>query len=73
MVNEFVCIWFESKQRWVVLIDNGKVIDETFGAIGYAVNSTLTEIGVGESDFDCTEDIGTFYRYERTTEEQNND
>lgn len=67
-MNEFVCVWLETSQRWVVLFPNGEIIDQEFPAIGYAVNAALEKIGMSEADFDCTEDTGRFYRYERDLE-----
>jgi hypothetical protein len=65
MIDEFVCIWFETNQRWVVLFPNGETINEKFDAIGYAVNSALARINASEADFECVEDTGEFYRYVR--------
>ncbi|AHJ10707.1 hypothetical protein P106B_24 [Rhizobium phage vB_RglS_P106B] len=64
-MNEFCCIWFEQTQRWIVLFPSGEIIDVEFPAIGYAVNAALERIGASESDFDCEEDTGMFYRYVR--------
>ena len=64
-IEEFACIWFEQSQRWIVLLSNGTVIDNNFGAIGYAANAAYLNLQLGEADFECTEDAGTFYRFEK--------
>ena len=64
-MDEFVCVWFEASQRWIVIFPNGEIIDREFPAIGYAVNAALEKIGAAEADFVCEEDTGNFYRYMR--------
>lgn len=62
---EFCVIWFESSQRWIVMFPNGNIIDGGFGAIGHALAKAYDYLELGESDFECTEDTGTFYRFEK--------
>ena len=64
-MNEFVCVWFEASQRWIVMFPDGEIIDREFGAIGYATNAALDRIGVAEAEFDSVEDTGMFYRFVR--------
>lgn len=64
-MDEFVCVWFETLQCWVVLFPNGETINQDFPAIGYAVNAALEKCNAGEADFDCVEDTGQFYRFMR--------
>jgi len=66
MMREFVAVWFEFGQEWIVMFPDGSVMRGDYAAIGYAVNAALTSLDAGESDFDCTEDTGTFYSYERS-------
>lgn len=67
MINEFVCIWFETSQCWVVIYGNTIRLARTFPSIGAAVNAALEWINAGEADFICIQDTGSFYRYERDT------
>ena len=64
-MDQFCCIWFESRQQWFVLFEDGSLLDG-FPSIGHAANAAYSHLRLGESDFDVTEDTGTFYRYERT-------
>lgn len=65
---EFIVVWFESTQEWIALLDNHKILSDSYGAVGYAVNAALTELGAAEADFDCDENYGNFMRYIRTEE-----
>jgi hypothetical protein len=67
-IEEFVAIWFESTQEWVVMFPDGTSIRNGFGAVGYAVNAALEYLSRGEVEFDVTEDTGTFYRYQKCAE-----
>lgn len=61
-MKEFVCVWFEKAQQWIVLAEDGTAL-QGYPAIGYAVNAALKEFGGAEADWDCVEDTGEFYRY----------
>lgn len=61
---EFVAAWIEEAQCWRVIVGDGYVLPASFPAIGYAANAAYDFLGLGESDFDVTEDTGTFYRYQ---------
>lgn len=67
-VEEFVCIWFDRYQKWVVMFENGHIIDNDFQAIGYAVNSALSTLDRGECEFECVEDTGCFQRWVKDDE-----
>lgn len=60
---EFCVIWFDDPEGYRVLLPNGTTLPEVFPAIGYAVNAGYDHFKLGESDFEVTEDTGTFYRY----------
>ena len=62
-MKEFVCVWFETSQRWVVMFPNGEIIDREFPAIGYATNAAYEHMG-DVAEFECTEDTGQFYRFQ---------
>ena len=47
------------------MFPNGNIIDGGFGAIGHALAKAYDYLELGESDFECTEDTGTFYRFEK--------
>ena len=68
MINEFTVVWFESTQKWVAVLDTGSVIDNSFSAVGYAVNAALARIGCPEAAFDCVENFGDYMRYMRDPE-----
>lgn len=67
-MNEFVCVWFEEPAGWKIVFPNGQCYALMYPAIGYAVNAAIAYLGGGESDWDCEEETGTFYRYFRVDE-----
>ena len=42
------------------------MLDDRFGSSGRALNAALAAFGLGEADFDVTENTGGFLRYTRT-------
>lgn len=66
--QEFSLCWFEASQQWVVIFPGGKTLTGKFGSMGYAEGAALEYLGLGEADFEVTEDNGSFYRYERDSE-----
>lgn len=66
--QEFSVCWFEASQQWVVIFPSGKTLTGKFGSMGYAEGAALEYLGLGEADFEVTEDNGSFYRYERDSE-----
>lgn len=67
-VEEFSVIWFESDQKWMAVFPTGVVLDNKFGAVGYATGAALDYLGRGEAEFDCVDDYGDFYRYAKCDE-----
>lgn len=67
-VEEFSVIWFESDQKWMAVFPTGVVLDNNFGAVGYATGAALDYLGRGEAEFDCVDDYGDFYRYAKCDE-----
>lgn len=67
-VEEFSVIWFESDQKWIAVFPTGVVLDNKFGAVGYATGAALDYLGRGEAEFDCVDDYGDFYRYAKCDE-----
>jgi hypothetical protein len=67
-VEEFSVIWFESDQKWIAVFPTGVVLDNKFGAVGYATGAALDYLGRGEAEFDCLDDYGDFYRYAKCDE-----
>lgn len=66
--QEFSLCWFEASQQWVVIFPSGKTLTGKFGSMGYAEGAAIEYLGLGEADFEVTEDNGSFYRYERDSE-----
>jgi hypothetical protein len=64
--DEFVCIWFETPQLWVVIGGGGRMIERRSGTIGDAVSAGLNYFRASEADFEIAEQTGTFYRYIRS-------
>jgi hypothetical protein len=67
-MSEFVCAWFESSQKWIVLFPDGSIIDGEFGSIGYAVLAAQERLGGTEAYFECEEATGTLYRYVKVSQ-----
>lgn len=62
---ELIAVWFESSQRWFVIGPTGDMVGAG-GSVGEAVGAAQRSMGAAEADFDCIEDRGDFYRYERS-------
>lgn len=67
-IEEFTVQWFESRQKWIAIFPNGHVIDDGFGAVGYAISAAYQYLNRGEVEFECTEDTGSYQRYEKDEE-----
>lgn len=63
--QEFCAVWIEQAQGWFVIFGDATMIPEPFPAIGHAEGAALERLGLGQADFDVTEDTGRFYRYQR--------
>lgn len=68
LIEEFTCIWFETSQKWVVVFPDTSVLDEDFGAIGYAVNAAFHHLNRAECEFITDENTGSFFRYVKDEE-----
>ena len=66
-MEEFMCIWIEQTQKWVVLLPTGEVLDNNFGTVGYATNAALEKLNRGEAEFNVIDvgGRGLFFHYKR--------
>ena len=62
-MKEFVTIWFEESQQWMLLFSDGTLL-KNFPAEGYARNKAFEILGQDGPTMEVTEDTGNFYRYE---------
>ena len=66
--EEFWLIWFELDQKWIVLFPSSFVIDESFGAAGYAFHAALEHLGRAEAEFSAESDGGNSLYYVKDDE-----
>lgn len=65
---EFCLLWLEHgcddlRGCWIAILQDGLVLPGRHPAMGYAANAAYNHLGKGESDFEVTEDTGSFYRF----------
>lgn len=69
-MDEFFLIWSESKQKWIVLFADGRMLNYGYGSCGEAEivamkhANEITKKERGQAGWEITENTGTFLRYE---------
>ena len=64
-IEEFVCVWFEQCQKWLVLLPDGRVIDRGFKSDTSAYFAALDALGRKAEEFTGNYDAKGFNRYTR--------